>query len=937
MTDLVSVASNAVASYQRALGTVSNNIANVATDGYSRQEVVLQSNPTAKIGNVYLGTGVMIDRVKRQYDTFAELNLRNSNSDLASQEPMVTYANRVIDIMGSDSMGLNSALDKFFNTARDLSTDPASSVKRSSFIRDAQGLTDRFAQLSGQLDLVQNETDQAIHGYVSEVNTLAKQIAQVNQQMTKQTTVETQPPDLLDQRDLLLKNLSSFAHLNTHFNANGSVDISLGPSFSSEVIVQASKSTMIGVKIDPESPEKITLLLDPYGAAKPITAITSGKISGMLTFREQILGSSRNSLNDLATTFATEANKVQESGIDGYGRVGSSLFKFGTTNTYAAANLQIAFEDPQRVAAASQFRIIESPENTSGVDANVTFAEPSTQGPPQLPSILGYNANPDAGVSVKISSTSAIAAVATIPNGLKDINLFLSGADGSQQLQIFTRDGRQVAGVEISEGMQNSLLTTENGFVEGATFSSAYLNKSESDNYKNLQVFYGAKAEVGRELQWDLQDTDPKTHLSLPSTPVAASLHGYRIPQNQTWMAGGLLKLNGQTLVQDVMPSNSAGTLQACDFANWINAANIDNISAIAENKITIPAKQLKLDSPLWLQDSNGTPVEITIDDIPPANSAELVALINMQSDLTNVRASLTESGDLVMTNTAGHEGEDINISDLYGSANALGLSAGTFTGQISLTRPLIEGQDTPIEITYADGKPSDLAKLGISAGAYLKTRDGSNIGEDLLVFVTGGGEAKVSATYSGEPVSFRQSLRDEVMILSFDEADPVTGDATHFTIKNKLTGTVLASREFNASQLEPGIRYLGLQISFSSPPRLGDVYELDGNKDGTGNNENMLLMAGLENKTITSNGKSIGAAYIDHVNDVGNIARQAAIAKTALTVVHDQAVATRDQVSGVSLDNEAADLIRYQQAYQAAAKILQISSQLFDSVLQVR
>jgi len=69
----------------------------------------------------------------------------------------------------------------------------------------------------------------------------------------------------------------------------------------------------------------------------------------------------------------------------------------------------------------------------------------------------------------------------------------------------------------------------------------------------------------------------------------------------------------------------------------------------------------------------------------------------------------------------------------------------------------------------------------------------------------------------------------------------------------------------------------------------------------------------------------------------MGNIARQASIAKSALTVVHDQAVSTRDQVSGVSLDNEAADLIRFQQAYQAAAKILQISSQLFESVLQLR
>ena len=166
MTDLVSVASNAVQSYQRALGTVSNNIANVSTDGYSRQEVVMAANPVAKVGTVYLGTGVTVDTVKRQYDTFAETNLRNSNSQLTSQEPMVNYANRVIDIMGSTSMGLSGALDQFFNAARDLSSDPASTVMRGSFVRDSENLAARFGELSAQLDLVQNETDEAVKGYV---------------------------------------------------------------------------------------------------------------------------------------------------------------------------------------------------------------------------------------------------------------------------------------------------------------------------------------------------------------------------------------------------------------------------------------------------------------------------------------------------------------------------------------------------------------------------------------------------------------------------------------------------------------------------------------------------------------------------------------------------------------------------------------------------
>jgi flagellar hook-associated protein FlgK len=96
------------------------------------------------------------------------------------------------------------------------------------------------------------------------------------------------------------------------------------------------------------------------------------------------------------------------------------------------------------------------------------------------------------------------------------------------------------------------------------------------------------------------------------------------------------------------------------------------------------------------------------------------------------------------------------------------------------------------------------------------------------------------------------------------------------------------------------------------------------------------LALAALEKKPLVGI-KTLANAYIDQVNELGNIARQATIAKSALTVVHDQAVKSRDELSGVSLDKEAADLIRYQQAYQAAAKVLQVASQLFDSVLQVR
>ena len=85
------------------------------------------------------------------------------------------------------------------------------------------------------------------------------------------------------------------------------------------------------------------------------------------------------------------------------------------------------------------------------------------------------------------------------------------------------------------------------------------------------------------------------------------------------------------------------------------------------------------------------------------------------------------------------------------------------------------------------------------------------------------------------------------------------------------------------------------------------------------------------------ADGKTIANNYIDQINSVGNFSQQATITQQALQVVNDQAVAARDKVSGVNLDEEAAALIRYQQAYQACAKALQVSGQLFDTIEQIK
>jgi flagellar hook-associated protein FlgK len=496
-------------------------------------------------------------------------------------------------------------------------------------------------------------------------------------------------------------------------------------------------------------------------------------------------------------------------------------------------------------------------------------------------------------------------------------------ADPGQQLQIFTRDGRQLAGTSVDAATQSLILTGENGFAVNATYSSAYLNVNGLDSYKDIQVFYGAKATTGSVIQADATETDPTKHTTLAKVAVPATLQSDRIQTGLTSISGNLFRLNGN-LLNGI--SAAGTTLQASDIAAGIQANGIAGITATANNEIRIPINQLKLDLPLSLKSGNASTFTV-IKAVPTGLTSVqgLIDAVNTQSTASGVRAYLGDDGSMVLTNIAGSEGRDIAI-DGAATPNALGMRAGNYGGKISSTRALIDGTDTPIELGFANGAPSDLAKMGFKTGAYLS----GTANEDLLVFVTGPGEAKVSTGYSGQPVSSKQALRTQPLQLKFDSP-------THFTIYDLNTNTKVAERNFDPNYLEPALNYQGIQISFSTPPKAGDIFNIDGNKDGTGNNENMLQLVDLESEPVMGGGKTFSASYIDNVNDMGNIARQATISQSALRVVYDQAVTARDQVSGVSLDEEAADLVRYQQAYQAAAKILQVASQLFDSVLQVR
>ncbi len=1102
MSDLLGISSSAVTTYQRALGVVSNNIANAATEGYTRQDVTLESSPAQSSGKVYLGTGVIFSAVKRQYDAFVEANLRNSQSDLQSQKPMVDYTNRVVDVMGGDTSGLGSALDQFFSSARALSGDPASTVLRSSFLRDADGLAARFNQLSAQLDLVDSETREAVQSNVTQMNALAAQIASVNQQLGKYRELSRQPAELLDQRDQLLLQLSQFTKLRTQFAENGEVSVSLGASITQEVLVSGKDFTRLSANFDAASAERFSLVLDPYGNPRPLTGVSSGELAGLISFREQVLNSTRSALDGLAQTLAREVNAIHSQGVDANGLRGGDLFTFDGTQAFASGGLRLAISDPLRVSTASAFRVIEDPNNPSGTDASIRYAAPAYTGPATLDQVLVNNPNVAAARSLNILGTPGAATLSTLPAGMKDVTVFLDTLSPGQQLQLFTRDGRQLAGQALSTDLQSRLMTRANGFEPGATYSTQYLNVQGENSYRDMAVFYGARAAAQM-----LQQFDSLGNAIAPQLRKAV-LQGDPLTTGQSGLpAGDYVRLNGKSLGA-LSPANGS-SIQASDVAAWLNAAGVSGISASASTELRVPASQLQLQQNLTL---NGVAIPRPAGGF--ASAQALADAINAQKSASGVSASLSPQGALVLSNTSGQDiqvstpnspapnalglentsyggrvtlerasgdsggielglgvlgnattlaklglnagttlsptvqtavlqggstspgwtglptgnafvlngtmlgalspangtsvqasdvaswlnaagvsgirasavnemriapaqirlnqslilngvtvsagnlgsvnalveainasasgvsatvgtqgelvlsnasGQDITVAGLTGnSPNALGLAGGRYGGQVKLERT--DGSTDPIELGIGpEGDPATLAKLGFRTQLHIEGQSP----EDTLLFVTGSGNAKLAASYSSSPSDPIDRLRATPMQLVFSSA-------TRYQLIDTRTNTVLAERDFDGGNPKATIDYQGLSIRFSKPPQAGDRFTLDGNHDGTGDNQTMLALVELERRTVVGS-KTLGAAYIDHVNDMGNIARQASIVQSSLQVVHDQAVSNRDRVSGVSLDEEAASLIRFQQAYQASAKALQVASQLFDTMLQIQ
>ena len=131
------------------------------------------------------------------------------------------------------------------------------------------------------------------------------------------------------------------------------------------------------------------------------------------------------------------------------------------------------------------------------------------------------------------------------------------------------------------------------------------------------------------------------------------------------------------------------------------------------------------------------------------------------------------------------------------------------------------------------------------------------------------------------------------------------------------------------------GITYGDVKISFDSAPASGHSFTVSPNTTGLGDNNNITEISNISSETIFS-GKTLREYYINEVGKVATYNDLSKMSTEAKQVVLDSAMTAKDQVSGVNLDEEAAELVRLQQAYLASARAMQVSNKIFEELMRV-
>ncbi|CAG7855883.1 Flagellar hook-associated protein 1 [biofilm metagenome] len=327
MSGMLGTAISGLMAFQRSMDTTSHNIANVNTEGYSRQRVDLSANTPFLLGDHYIGQGVNVAAVTRNYDQFVNNQLTSSTSAFGDSSTLATMAAKVDNIVSSEATGLTTALTSFFSAVNGVANDPTSMPARQVLVSEASTLAQQFNQLSAKFDSLRNQSNSQIEGSLDEINLYASNLAELNTRIAVETGRaggSQLPNDLLDQRDVLINKIAEKVSVSASLQPNGTVNVFIGKG---QAIVLGEASMTLSLKDSATDPSRKEVAL---GGNLITRDITGGELSGAIKFRDQVLDPAQQQLGLVAAGMAVQFNTLHNAGFDLNGDAGANLFSLGS-------------------------------------------------------------------------------------------------------------------------------------------------------------------------------------------------------------------------------------------------------------------------------------------------------------------------------------------------------------------------------------------------------------------------------------------------------------------------------------------------------------------------------------------------------------------------------------------------------------------------------
>ncbi|MBI5717802.1 MAG: flagellar hook-associated protein FlgK [Burkholderiales bacterium] len=310
----MSLGMRALTASYAALQATGHNIANANVDGYSRQSVVLETAGGQFTGAGFFGKGVDVTGVVRAHDAFLTREAASARALASMDAARLTQLERLEDVFPPGEQGLGYAASNLLNSMLDLSNRPYDASTRQVVLARAGDLASRFSAAGAALDDRQQGVNAELRAAASEVNSLAKAIAEANERVAAMKGLGQPANDLLDERDRLIAQLSEKISVTRIEAEDGSMGIFIG---GGQRLVLGADAAELAVAADPSDPMRMSVGLVENGAVRPLSAqlLGGGSIAGVLRFQNEDLVEARNLVGQMAAAIGHAINEQQALGL----------------------------------------------------------------------------------------------------------------------------------------------------------------------------------------------------------------------------------------------------------------------------------------------------------------------------------------------------------------------------------------------------------------------------------------------------------------------------------------------------------------------------------------------------------------------------------------------------------------------------------------------